>query len=184
MNKLIGEMFDDRTIVVSGALGTAASTDVVSQLLLLNTLDPGADIKLYIDSTAGSLAAGFAICDTINCIASDVSTWAIGTVGSVATLVLCSGAAGKRYALPGSDIVLRQPSHEECLDERLPKPPTPTYSRWVADMVRVLAERTGQGHDIIARDLRKHHRLSAADSVTYGLVDHHATGGKYAPQAN
>lgn len=184
MNKLMSDMFDDRTIIISGELGRSVSTAVVSQLLLLNATDPDEGIRLYIDSAAGSLSAGFAICDTINWINPEVSTWAIGTVGSVATLVLCSGAIGKRYALPGSDIVLRQPGRDEGLDGEPLKPTTAAYHRWIDEMVQLLSERTGQGSNTIACDLRNHHRLSAADSVAYGIVDQVMAGGKYVPQGN
>ncbi len=177
-------MFDDRTIVVSGELGGNASTDVVAQLLLLSATDPDEGIKLYIDSASGSLSAGFAICDTINYVRPEVSTWAIGAVGSVATLILCSGTIGKRYALPGSDIVLRLPGRDEGLDGKRLRPTTVAYRAWVDEMVLVLSKRTGKGLNAINRDLRNHHRLSAANSVAYGIVDQVMASGKYAPQGN
>ncbi|MBF6332804.1 ATP-dependent Clp protease proteolytic subunit [Nocardia transvalensis] len=184
MDKVMSDMFDERTILISGELGRSVSNAVVSQLLLLDAADREEGIRLYIDSTAGSLSDGFAICDTMNLINPEVSTWAIGAVGSVATLVLCSGAVGKRYALPGSDIILRQPGADEGLDEETPKPTTEVYRRWLDEMVRLLSVRTGKGSDTIARDLRNQHRLSAADSVAYGIVDQVMAGGKYAPQGN
>lgn len=184
MDKLLSDMFDDRTIVLSGELGTSASTQVVSQLLLLSSTAPDQGIRLYIDSATGSLAAGLAICDTINGIDPEVSTWAIGRAGVVATLVLCSGAAGKRYALPGSDVVLELPGRDDVLTGECLTPTPPAYERWVADLVRVLSERTGQGSTTIARDLRNSHRLSAVDSVAYGIVDRVLAGGKYVPQNN
>ncbi|MEU4742127.1 ATP-dependent Clp protease proteolytic subunit, partial [Actinosynnema sp. NPDC023658] len=123
LNKLMSDMFDDRTIVVSGELDRSASTAVVSQLLLLNATDPDKGIRLYIDSAAGSLSAAFAVCDVVDWVAPEVSTWAVGTVGSAAALVLCSGAPGKRYALPGSAVVLREPGLDEGLDgEHLKSP--------------------------------------------------------------
>jgi len=184
INSLISEMFDDRTIVVSGELGLMASADVVAQLLLLSATDPDRGIKLYIDSASGSLSAGFAICDTINYVRPEVSTWAIGAVGSVATLILCSGTIGRRYALPGSDIVLRQPGRDEGLGGEPAKLPTAAYHRWIDEMVQLLSEQTGQRPSTIARDLRNGHRLSAANSVAYGIVDQVMASGKYAPQGN
>jgi ATP-dependent Clp protease, protease subunit len=184
MNKLLSDMFDDRTIIVSGELGTSASTDVISQLLLLNTTGSDQEIRLYIDSATGSLSAGFAICDTINWIKPDVSTWAIGTAGVAATLVLCSGAMGKRYALPGSTIVLELPGRDECLAGELLTSKSAPYQRWLDEMVQVLSRRTGQGSNTIARDLRNNHRLSATDSVAYGIVDRVMSGGRHVPQGN
>lgn len=181
MDKLLRDMFDDRTIILSGELCARTSTDVVSQLLLLNTTDPDRGIRLYIDSATGSLAAGFAICDTIDWINPEVSTWAIGTAGSAATLVLCSGTIGKRYALPGSDVVLEFPGPEEGIAGELRKARS---SDWADDMIRFLSERTGTCSDAIARDLRRRHHLSATDSVSYGIVDRVMSTGKYAPQNN
>ncbi|NUT49932.1 MAG: ATP-dependent Clp protease proteolytic subunit [Saccharothrix sp.] len=184
LNKLMSDMLDDRTIIISGELGRSASTAVVAQLLLLNAADPDAGIRLYIDSAAGSLSAGFAISDMINWVTPEVSTWAVGTVESAAALVLCSGAVGRRYALPGSAVVLREPGRDEGLDGENLKPPVAVHRRWVDDMVALLAERTGRPHPTIARDLRNHHRLTAAESVASGIVDQVVAGGKYAPQGN
>jgi ATP-dependent Clp protease protease subunit len=181
MDKLMSDMFDDRTIVISGELDTSVSTAAISQLLLLNATDPREGIRLYIESAAGSLSAAFAICDMINWITPEVSTLAIGAVGSVATMVLCSGAIGKRYALPGSDIVLRLPSRAECLER---EPATAAYQRWIDEMVQLLSQRTGQRPDIVAADLRNHHRLSATASVAYGIVDQVVASGKFVPQWN
>lgn len=184
MNKQIANMLGDRTIVVSGELGQNLSTAVVSQLLMLDATDPGVEIKLYIDCSGGALSASFAICDTINWIGSDVSTWAIGAVGSAATLVLCSGAAGRRYALPGSYVILRQPGRDEGLDELSTRLTAAAYHSWVDEMVQILSERTGRKPNTIARDLRNNRRLLGADSVTYGVVDRVVAGGKFAPQGN
>jgi ATP-dependent Clp protease, protease subunit len=187
MDKLLRDMFDDRTIILSGELCTSTSTDVVAQLLLLNTTDPDRGIRLYIDSATGSPAAGFAICDTISRINPEVSTWAIGTAGSAATLVLCSGTIGKRYALPGSDVVLEFPGPTEGSAGEL-REASSGHRRpaddWAEDMIRFLSERTGKHSDAIARDLCRKHHLSATDSVSYGIVDRVMPTGKYAPQNN
>ncbi|MFD1149666.1 ATP-dependent Clp protease proteolytic subunit [Saccharothrix hoggarensis] len=184
LNKLMSDMLDDRTIVISGELGRSASTSVVSQLLLLNATNPDEDIRLYIDSAAGSLSSAFAICDMINWVAPEVSTWAVGTVESAATLVLCAGAPGKRYALPGSAVVLREPGLDEGLDGEHLAAPAALHRKWVHDMVRLLSERTRRSPDVVAGDLRAHRRLSAPEAVAYGIVDQAAAGGKYAPQGN
>ncbi len=184
MDKLMSDMFDDRTIIISGELDRSVSTAVISQLLLLNATDPDEDVNVYIDSTAGSVSAGFAICDMINWIKPDVSTLAIGAVGSVAAMVLCSGAMGKRYALPSADVVLRLPGREEGLAEERVKPSAAAHERWVGEMVQLLAERTGQRSETVAADLRNHHRLSAAGSVAYGIVDQVVVSRKFAPQSN
>jgi ATP-dependent Clp protease protease subunit len=184
MNKLMSDMFDDRTIIISGELDRSVSTAVISQLLLLNATDPDEGIRLYIDSAAGSVSAGFAICDMINWIKPEVSTLAIGAVGSVAAMVLCCGAMGKRYTLPNSDVILRLPGREEGLAGEPVKPTTAAHERWVDEMVQLLAERTGQRSETVAVDLRNHHRLSAAGSVAYGIVDQVVVSGKFAPQSN
>ncbi|MCR6488445.1 ATP-dependent Clp protease proteolytic subunit [Amycolatopsis sp. OK19-0408] len=184
MDKLMSDMFDDRTVIIGGELDRSVSTSVTSQLLLLNATDPDEGVKIYIDSAAGSVSAAFAICDMITWIKPEVSTLAIGAVGSVAAMVLCSGAKGKRYALPNSDVVLRLPGPEEGFAEEPVKPTAAAHERWGEEMVQLLAERTGQRPEAVAADLRNHHRLSAAASVAYGIVDQVVVGGKFAPQSN
>ncbi|MEV6767372.1 ATP-dependent Clp protease proteolytic subunit [Nocardia sp. NPDC051030] len=180
----MSDMFEDRTLLLSGELGTDASNDVIAQLMLLESMDPDQGIRLYLDCPTGSLPAAFAVCDAIECLQPPVSTWAIGGVGSVAALVLCSGTIGHRYALPGSNIVLRQPGLGEGLMDETPMPTPAAYNGWIADMIRLLAERTGKPSDTIATDLRNSHYLSASGSVAYGIVDRVMPGGRHLPQAN
>ncbi|MEU4739381.1 ATP-dependent Clp protease proteolytic subunit, partial [Actinosynnema sp. NPDC023658] len=91
---------------------------------------------------------------------------------------------GKRYALPGSAVVLREPGLDEGLDGEHLKSPEAVHRKLVDDMVRLLSERTRRDPEALAGDLRDHRRLTAAEAVAYGIVDRVVAGGKYAPQGN
>ncbi|MCT2097526.1 ATP-dependent Clp protease proteolytic subunit [Dietzia cinnamea] len=181
LSGLMINMFNDRTIVISGELGANASSAAVSQMLLLDATDPHQEIKLYIDSDAGLLSAGFAVCDAIEWVSAEVSTWAIGALGPVSALIVSSGAPGRRFALPDSHITFRPPDLDTSPDNHLQ---SAIKDKWREEMMQILSERTGKSSTTIARDLENRLRLSPTDSVGYGIVDHIVAGGKYAPQMN
>src|SRR5579884_2803002 len=104
-----GVHLDARIVVVGGEIDDALANTVCSQLLVLDALDPGRDISLYINSPGGSVDAGFAIYDTMRSLESDVATVAMGLAASMGQFLLVAGAAGKRYALRHSQILMHQP---------------------------------------------------------------------------
>jgi len=96
---LAGRLLDARIVVVGGQIDDALANTVCSQLLVLDALDPGQDITLYINSPGGSVDAGFAIYDTMRSLDSDVATVAMGLAASMGQFLLVAGTAGKRYVL-------------------------------------------------------------------------------------
>ena len=106
---LYSRLLDDRIIFLSGEINDAVANTVVAQLIYLEGKDPTKDISLYINSPGGSVSAGMAIYDTMNYIKCDVSTICIGLAASMGAFLLSSGARGKRYALPNSEIMIHQP---------------------------------------------------------------------------
>ena len=144
---------------------------VVAQLLFLEAQDPDKDISLYINSPGGSITAGMAIYDTMNFIKCDVSTICMGLAASMGAFLLSSGAKGKRYALPNSEIMIHQPlggARGQATDIKI-----------VADQIiktkerlnRILAENTGRSIEEIARDTDRDNYLTAQEACEYGLVD-------------
>lgn len=103
-------MLNDRIIVLSEEVNDASASLVVAQLLYLEGQDPDKDISLYINSPGGSVSAGLAIYDTMQFVKCDVSTICMGMAASMGAFLLSSGAKGKRYALPNSQIMIHQPS--------------------------------------------------------------------------
>ena len=106
---IFSRLLKDRIIMLSGEVNDVTANLVVAQLLFLESEDPDKDIYLYINSPGGSITSGMAIYDTMQYIKCDVSTICIGMADSMGAFLLSSGAPGKRFALPNSEIMIHQP---------------------------------------------------------------------------
>jgi len=106
---IFSRLLKDRIIMLSGEVNDVTANLVVAQLLFLESEDPDKDIYLYINSPGGSITSGMAIYDTMQYINCDVSTICIGMAASMGAFLLSSGAKGKRFALPNSEIMIHQP---------------------------------------------------------------------------
>jgi ATP-dependent Clp protease protease subunit len=144
---------------------------VVAQLLFLAAEDPDKDIHLYINSPGGSVTDGLAIYDTMQYIKPDVSTICVGMAASMGAFLLAAGAKGKRFALPNSEIMIHQPLggiQGQASDIQI-------HAEWILKtrdkLNQILAERTGQPIDIIARDTDRDNFMEATDAKEYGLID-------------
>ena len=168
---IFSRLLNDRIIVLSDEVNDATASIVVAQLLYLEGQDAEKDISLYINSPGGSVTAGMAIYDTMQYIKCDVSTICIGMAASMGAFLLSSGAKGKRYALPNSEIMIHQPLGGAKGQA--------TEIKIVADHIlktreklnRILAENTGKSIDEIARDTERDNYLTAQEAMEYGLVD-------------
>ena len=109
---IYSRLLKERIIFLGEEVNETTASLVVAQLLFLESEDPGKDINLYINSPGGSVTAGMAIFDTMNYIKCDVSTICIGMAASMGAFLLAGGTAGKRFALPNSEIMIHQPLGE------------------------------------------------------------------------
>ena len=144
---------------------------VVAQLLYLEGQDPDKDISLYINSPGGSISAGMAIYDTMNYIKCDVSTICIGMAASMASFLLSSGAKGKRFALPNSEIMIHQPlggMQGQASDIKIHADHIIAIRE---KMNRMLSEQTGKSYEEICRDTDRDNFMTAKEAMEYGLVD-------------
>ncbi len=144
---------------------------VVAQLLFLEAQDPDKDISLYINSPGGSVSAGLAIYDTMNYIKCDVSTICIGMAASMGAFLLSSGAKGKRFALPNSEIMIHQPlggMQGQASDIKIHADHI-LHTR--ERLNRILASNTGKPLEIIERDTERDNFMTAAEAAEYGLID-------------
>ena len=168
---IFSRLLNDRIIVLSDEVNDTTASLIVAQLLYLEGQDPEKDISLYINSPGGSVTAGMAIYDTMQYIKCDVSTICMGLAASMGAFLLSSGAKGKRYALPNSEIMIHQPlggARGQAPDIKI-----------VADQIiktkerlnRILAENTGRSIEEIARDTDRDNYLTAQEACEYGLVD-------------
>ena len=149
----------------------ASANVIVAQLLYLASVDPNKDISLYINSPGGSVTAGMAIYDTMNYIKPEVSTICLGMAASMGAFLLSSGAKGKRFALPNSEIMIHQPSggaqgqatEINIVAEQILKTRTKLNS--------ILAYNTGKSIDEIAKDTERDNYMTAQEALEYGLID-------------
>ena len=168
---LYSRLLEDRIIFLSGEIDDAVANTVVAQLIYLEGKEPGKDINLYINSPGGSVTAGMAIYDTMNYVKCDVSTICIGLAASMGAFLLSSGARGKRFALPNSEIMIHQPlggAQGQASDIKIQ---AEHILRTKATMNRILSENTGKDLAAIERDTDRDNYMSAEEARVYGLID-------------
>ena len=168
---IYSRLLEDRIVFLSGEIDDATANTVVAQLIYLEAKDPTKDISLYINSPGGSVSAGLAIYDTMNYVKCDVSTICIGMAASMGAFLLSSGAKGKRYALPNSEIMIHQPlggAQGQASDIKIQ---AEHILRIRDKMNRILSENTGRSIAEIERDTDRDNYLTAEEAKNYGLID-------------
>ena len=167
---IFSRLLKERIVFISGEINDSLANTVVASLLYLDSINHD-DISIYINSPGGSVSSGFAIYDTMQFIASDVSTICIGMAASMGAFLLSSGTPGKRYALPNADIMIHQPlggAEGQASDIKI-----------AADRIillrkrlnKILAKNTKNSLRKIEKDTERDYYLDADDAVLYGLID-------------
>ena len=168
---IYSRLLEDRIIFLSGEINDAMANTIVAQLIYLEAKDMNKDISLYINSPGGSVTAGLAIYDTMQYIRCDVCTICIGLAASMGAFILSSGAKGKRFALPNSEVMIHQPlggAQGQASDIKIQA----EHILKIKDkMNRILAENTGRSIAEIERDTDRDNYLSAEEAKAYGLID-------------
>ncbi|MFM1525199.1 MULTISPECIES: ATP-dependent Clp endopeptidase proteolytic subunit ClpP [Helcococcus] len=168
---IYSRLLRERIIFVSGEINDQMADIIVAQLLLLEFEDPDKDIQLYINSPGGSVTAGLAIYDTMNYIKPDVSTICIGQAASMGAVLLTSGAKGKRFSLPNSNILIHQPlggaqgqaTEISIVAEQILK---------IRERLnKILSDQSGQDIDQIKLDTERDKYMTAQEALEYGLID-------------
>ena len=168
---IYSRLLNDRIVFLADEVNDATASLVVAQLLYLEAIDPDKDISLYINSPGGSVTAGMAIYDTMNFVKCDVSTICIGMAASMGAFLLSSGAKGKRFALPNSEIMIHQPlggMQGQASDIKIH---ADHIMKTRETLNSILAANTGKPIDIIAHDTDRDNFMSAAEAAAYGLID-------------
>lgn len=168
---IYSRLLKERVIFVVGQVEDHMANLIVAQLLFLESENPDKDIHLYINSPGGSVTAGLSIYDTMQFIKPDVSTMCIGQAASMGALLLAGGAAGKRYSLPSSRIMIHQPLggfQGQASDIEIHANEILRVKRKLND---ILVHHTGQDYDTIARDTDRDNFMSGEDAAKYGLID-------------
>lgn len=168
---IYSRLLEDRIIFLTGEINDAVADAVVAQLILLESRDPDKDICLYINSPGGSVTAGLAIYDTMNYIKCDVSTICIGLAASMGAFLLSSGAKGKRYALPNSEIMIHQPlggAQGQASDIKIQ---ADHIIKTKKRLNSILAKNSGKPYEEVEKDTDRDNYLSAEEAKEYGLID-------------
>jgi ATP-dependent Clp protease protease subunit len=168
---IYSRLLNERIVFLGTAVNDEIANLIVAQLLHLESEDPDKDISLYINSPGGAVTAGLAIYDTMQFVKPDVSTMCTGQAASAGSMLLMAGAAGKRYALPNSRIMIHQPSggaQGQATDIEIQAKEI-LYVR--QRLNEIYAEHTGRPIDEIARDMERDRFMSADEARDYGLID-------------
>lgn len=168
---IYSRLLNDRIVMLCDEVNDATASLVVAQLLYLEGQDPDKDISLYINSPGGSITAGMAIYDTMNYIKCDVSTICIGMAASMGAFLLSSGAKGKRYALPNSEIMIHQPlggMQGQASDIKIH---ADRIIKIREKLNSILSEQTNQPLEVIEKDTDRDNFMSADQAKEYGLID-------------
>jgi ATP-dependent Clp protease protease subunit len=168
---IYSRLLKERVIFLVGPVTDQTANLVVAQLLFLESENPDKDIALYINSPGGSVYAGMAIYDTMQFVKPDVSTLCTGMAASMGAFLLAAGAKGKRFSLPNSRIMIHQPSggsQGQASDIEIQAKEI-LYLR--ERLNGILAERTGQSIEAIARDTDRDNFMAAEQAKEYGLID-------------
>lgn len=168
---IFSRLLNDRIIVLSDEVNDATASLVVAQLLYLESQDSEKDISFYINSPGGSVTAGMAIYDTMQYIKCDVSTICMGLAASMGAFLLSSGAKGKRFALPNSEIMIHQPSGGAKGQATDIKIVADHILRTKEKLNKILADNTGKPIEVIAEDTERDNFMTAEEALDYGLVD-------------
>jgi ATP-dependent Clp protease protease subunit len=164
-------LLKERIIFLGTGINDQVANVIIAQLLYLDSEDPEREIKFYINSPGGVITSGLAIYDTMRLVRPDVATYCIGMAASMATVLLCSGAAGKRYTLPNSTIHMHQPisgAQGQASDIEIH---AREILRMQDKMRQIISSHTGQPYEKVARDTDRDYYLSAEEAQEYGLVD-------------
>lgn len=164
-------LLKERIVFLGTPITDHVANNIIAQLLYLDREDPERDISLYINSPGGVISAGLAIYDTMRLVRPDVSTICVGLAASMATVLLCSGTPGKRYALPNSTIHMHQPmggAQGQAADIEIA---AREILRMQDKIRQIISFHTGQPYEKVARDTDRDYYLSAEQAKEYGLID-------------
>ena len=179
---IYSRLLKDRIIFLGTPIDDVVGNLIMAQLLHLESEDPDKDINLYINSPGGVITSLFAIYDTMQFIKCDVATTVMGQAASAAAVLLLAGAAGKRFALPNSRVLLHQPhggAEGQAVDIEIQAKEI-TRSRQLLD--KLIAHHTGQSIEKVTKDTDRDFILTADEAKDYGIIDEIITSRGITPE--
>ncbi|MEZ6069212.1 MAG: ATP-dependent Clp protease proteolytic subunit [Pirellulales bacterium] len=168
---IYSRLLKDRIIFLGSQVNDDLANSIVAQMLFLQSDDPKADIHLYLNSPGGSVSAGLAIYDTMQFVNCDVATYCIGQCASMGAVLLTAGAAGKRFALPNSRIMIHQPlaGMEGTAEDILIH--VKEFKKVKQRLNTILIKHTNSSLEQIEKDTDRDRFMTAEEAMEYGLVD-------------
>ncbi len=164
-------LLEDRIILLTGEVNDDAAESIITQLLYLESKKFEGDIHFYINSPGGTVTAGLAIYDAMQCSKCSIETICLGQAASMAAVLLAAGAKGKRKALPNSRMMIHQPlggAEGQASDIEIQ---AKEMGRIKQHLNEILVYHTGQPMEIIERDTDRDFFLTAKEAIDYGLID-------------
>ncbi|WP_019203638.1 ATP-dependent Clp protease proteolytic subunit [Tsukamurella sp. 1534] len=169
----ITKLFEERIIFLDTEINEATANNVMSQILVLESMDPDRDITMYINSPGGSLYDALGVYDTMRYVHCDVATVVLGTAASAAAVLLAGGTKGKRAALPNSTVLIHQPRTGGAFRGQVSdlEIQAKEMERVRNRLDEILAEHTGQSVETIRKDTDRDNILTAEQAKEYGIID-------------
>ncbi|GLU05285.1 hypothetical protein SLE2022_223940 [Rubroshorea leprosula] len=167
----MGLLLKDRFVFLGSDIDDFVADSIISQLMLLDAKDPKKDIRLFINSSGGSLSATLAIYDVVQLVRADVSTVALGIVASTASIILGGGTKGKRLAMPNARIMMHQPrggAGGEAIDVEILARELQNNKK---NVTRLISEFTGRPFEEVEKDIDRDRYMSPIEAVEYGIID-------------
>ncbi|KAI7754934.1 hypothetical protein M8C21_007142 [Ambrosia artemisiifolia] len=167
----MGLLLRERIVFLGTQIDDFVADAIISQLLLLDAQDPSKDIRLFINSTGGSLSSSMAIYDVLKLVRADVSTIALGISASTASIILGGGTKGKRLAMPNTRIMIHQPlggASGQAIDVEIQAREMMNNKE---NVTRIIAESTGRSYEQVQKDIDRDRYMSPIEAVEYGIID-------------
>lgn len=168
---IYSRLLKERIVFLGGPINDPTANVVIAQLLFLESQDPKADIKLYINSPGGHVTSALAIYDAMQYLKPDVSTICVGVAASAAAVLLAAGAKGKRYVLPNSEVMIHQVfggAEGQAIEIKIE---AEHILRVKSRLNDILVKHTGQSLSKIERDTDRNFYMTAEEAMKYGMVD-------------
>ena len=172
---IYSRLLNDRIIFLGEEINSVTANLVIAQLLHLESQDAEKDISIYINSPGGEVSSGLAILDTMNFIKPQVSTICVGMAASMAAVLLASGAKGKRFCLPHSQVMIHQPSGGAQGQQTEIEIAAQQIKACRATLNKILSDASGQPFEKVQQDTERDNYMTANEALEYGLIDHIVT---------
>ena len=168
---IFSRLLKERIIFLTGPVEDGMASLICAQLLFLESENPKKEIAMYINSPGGSVSAGMAIYDTMQFVKPDISTICVGMAASMAQVLLCAGAKGKRFSLPNSRVMMHQPlggTQGQATDIEIY---TKEMLRTRDMLYGIIARHTGKDYEVIKHDADRDNYMTSQEALEYGIID-------------